>query len=194
MDCKLYKNRNMAKKIIYFFSILFLLLSTFYLGLFIVREDWFASLDADTNLNPVEPMGIIVSAALTIWIGWYITKKLTEQRFEKEYLIKDLATIEQKVDELSSTFQNSAEIDLTYISAKNAEIQLAYSRLENTFKLTDSEYSSNLSDSITNLFKCTTNFDESPVKIEKVDLNAIYAQCDKVILDARDLILKINKD
>ena len=99
----------MAKKIIYFFSILFLLLSTFYLGLFIVREDWFASLDADTNLNPVEPMGIIVSAALTIWIGWYITKKLTEQRFEKEYLIKDLATIEQKVDELSSTFQNSAE-------------------------------------------------------------------------------------
>lgn len=184
----------MAKKIIYSFSILFFLLSTFYLGLFIVREDWFASLDADTNLNPVEPIGIIVSAALTIWIGWYITKKLTEQRFEKEYLIKDLATIEQKVDELSSTFQNSAEIDLTYISAKNAEIQLAYSRLENTFKLTDSEYSSNLSDSITNLFKCTTNFDESPVKIEKVDLNAIYAQCDKVILDARDLILKINKD
>lgn len=194
MDCKLHKNRDMAKKMIYFFSILFLLLSTFYLGLFVVREDWFASLDADTNLNPVEPMGIIVSAALTIWIGWYITKKLTEQRFEKEYLIKDLATIEQKVDELSSTFQNSAEIDLTYISAKNAEIQLAYSRLENTFKLTDSKYSSDLSDSITNLFKCTTNFDESPVKIEKVDLNAIYAQCDKVILDARDLILKINKD
>ena len=171
-----------------------LLLLAVCIVVFMYNESWFTLLTAETSLNPIEPLGIIISAVLTIWIGWYITKKLTEQRFEKEYLIKDLATIEQKVDELSSTFQNSAEIDLTYISAKNAEIQLAYSRLENTFKLTDSEYSSNLSDSITNLFKCTTNFDESPVKIEKVDLNAIYAQCDKVILDARDLILKINKD
>ena len=84
----------MAQKIMTFFFILLILLASFYLVYFIVDCAWFEQLKISYELVPVDAIGIIVSAALTLWIGWYIAKKLTEQRFEKEYLIKDLNLIE----------------------------------------------------------------------------------------------------
>lgn len=171
-----------------------LLLLAVCIVVFMYNESWFTLLTAETSLNPIEPLGIIISAVLTIWIGWYITKKLTEQRFEKEYLIKDLALIEQKVNDLNDLFQTSSEVDLTYVAAKNSEIQGVYSRLEETLKIANIENKSELSNSIKNLYQCTTNFISPTIKVNDVDLATISAKCDKVILNTRSMIFKINKN
>lgn len=193
MDCKVHKGGNMAKiKTIILLGLF--ILPTICIIVFMCKENWFALLTAETSLNPIEPLGIIISAALTIWIGWYITKKLTEQRFEKEYLIKDLALIEQKVNDLNDLFQTSAEVDLTHVAAKNSEIQGVYSRLEETLKIAKLEYKSDLYDSITNLYQCTTDFISPKIKVDEVDLATISARCDKVILNTRSMIFKINKN
>lgn len=186
----------MAQKIMTFSFILLILLSSFYLMYFIIEYAWFEQLKINYELVPVDAIGIIISAALTLWIGWYIAKKLTEQRFEKEYLIKDLKLIENKACELKALFQNSSCIDISYVSAVNNEIQSLFNRLSKTIELADmsSVSMSDLSNSINELYRDTTDFDASQIAVESVDLQMIFARCDNVIIEGRKLIITINKD
>ena len=157
-----------------FFFILLILLASFYLVYFIVDCAWFEQLKISYELVPVDAIGIIVSAALTLWIGWYIAKKLTEQRFEKEYLIKDLNLIETKVCELKSLFN----------------------RLSKTIELAGMSYisMSGLSNCISELYRETTTFDASQVSVDCIDLQLILARCDNVVLEGRKIVMTINKD
>lgn len=186
----------MAQKIMTFFFILLILLASFYLVYFIVDCAWFEQLKISYELVPVDAIGIIVSAALTLWIGWYIAKKLTEQRFEKEYLIKDLNLIETKVCELKSLFHNSNSIDISYVSAMNNEIQSLFNRLSKTIELAGMSYisMSGLSNCISELYRETTTFDASQVSVDCIDLQLILARCDNVVLEGRKIVMTINKD
>ena len=53
-------------------------------------------------------IGILVSAAVTVWVGFNIAKKLSVSRFEKDYLITDLNKMEAAVSEMEKLYKNSA--------------------------------------------------------------------------------------
>ena len=39
-----------------------------------------------------------MTTIVTMWLGWYVSKKLTEQRYQKEYIITDLKKIEEEIN------------------------------------------------------------------------------------------------
>ena len=179
----------------YFFIIL-LVLASVYLIYFVIEYAWIEQLKISYELVPVDAIGIIISSAITLWIGWFIAKKLTEQRFEKEYLIKDLNLIENKACELKALFQNSVSIDISYTSAVNNEIQSLFNRLSKTLEIAgmSSISMSDLSNCINELYRDTTDFDASQIAVESVDLQMIFVRCDNVIIEGRKLVMIINKD
>lgn len=186
----------MVQKGINFFGVLFFILAVFYLGRFLINMAWFQNLEIDYKLVPVDAISILVSAALTVWIGWYVTKKLTEQRFEKEFLIKDLNLIESGIADIESLFSSSGNIDVSYVSAKNNEVQLLLDRLNETMKVMEVSNinTADLSRRISDLYLKTTDFDSPTVPIENIDVQTIRAICGNVIIAVRALIMRINKE
>ena len=48
---------------------------------------WFCSIQYTNEISPVEIINLFSTAIIAIWLGLSISKRLTEQRFIKEFLI-----------------------------------------------------------------------------------------------------------
>ena len=66
--------------------------------------DWFNNIEYDKNISPFDVFNLIVSSIVAIGLGYYITKKLTEERFMKEYLIADIEKVEAELENFESIF------------------------------------------------------------------------------------------
>lgn len=184
----------MVQKIVIFVvSILFFTISYFFIE-FLYKMSWLANLKIDYTVTPINVISLIVSSVLTIWIGWYISKKLTEQRFEKEFLIKDLNSIESEIHYIENVFNSSNQVDISFIASKNNNIQLLKERFSATLKLMNiSGFDDRgLNEMANALFTQTTNFDSPQVMTCDIDIQLINKKCSDVILETRNLIIQIN--
>jgi hypothetical protein len=184
----------MVQKTIIFFGSIFSIIVVFYFCRFLLVYSWLDNATIDYTIVPVDVISIILSSALTIWVGWYIAKKLTEQRFEKDFLIKDLTQIENEVHEIESVFNVSGNIDLSYIASKNNNVQLMQERLSKTLELMKiSDLSiEKLYQKTGEMYQATTNFESPIVAVSDIDIQFINVKCNSVIIEARNLIILIN--
>ena len=51
-------------------------------------------------VEPIDIINILVTVLVTIFVAWYVTKKLSEERFEKELIISDLKSIEECIKKI----------------------------------------------------------------------------------------------
>lgn len=171
-----------------FFTILYLFVKFLYV------MSWLNNLKIDYTITPINVISLIFSSVLTIWIGWYISKRLTEQRFEKEFLIRDLNSIETEIHYIESVFNSSTQVDISFVASKGNNIQLLKERFSATLKLMkiSSFDDKKLNEKTNALFTQTTNFDSPQILTSDIDIQLINQKCSDVILETRNLIIQIN--
>lgn len=162
----------------------------------LLLNGWFDNLKIDYNVVPVDVFDIMITSAVTIWIGYYVVKTLSEQRFEKEMLISDLREIEAKTSELEAIFEQSNQIDITLVSSKLNAIHHSLDRFKHTIKLSTSKYDTEIREidaAFNSLFISTTDFGSNIIRQDVVDMPAISTNINRVILKVRETVIRINK-
>lgn len=120
-----------------------ILIGTFILviGLFVflfIRSlyynNWFTTFTYDGNISPLDVFNLIISTIIALGLGYYITKKLTEQRFMKEYIISDITKVEEELENVE-TILATTSVELDTIFAALNKLNHKIERIENTAKL-----------------------------------------------------------
>lgn len=183
-----------------YFLLLFLVVSTIVLFFrficFLAINAWVQNVQIDYKLVPIDVFSLFVSSAITIWVGYYVVKKLSEQRFEKELLINDLRLIEQEIQQVESIFETSSTIDLTLISSKMNTIKHLIERFTYTVRLSDSNIDNqipSINDAFFGLYRVSTNFDSESISRENVNFSLITYHTNRLILKVRKLTISLNK-
>jgi hypothetical protein len=152
--------------------------------------EWIKTFIIKREIDFYDVLSLIITSAVTIGTGWYIGKKVTEKRYEKDYFISDLKTIEVSINNIMHiTSSNQSMFDL--VSKLNTDIEL----FSNTIRVFDKTIDISLMNSLfTQIYTVTTNVDgivvpfDSPIKIEIREL------CSNFALEIRSLICIINKN
>lgn len=150
--------------------------------------------EIDYSVNAFEYVSLIITSFLTLIVAWYITKRLTEQRFEKDFLINDLKSIEEIVHSIEDLLETSSSINITHMASKINSIFMLKNRMKEAIELTSlfGIDIRSLENSINDLFTSATNFDAQDVPISDVDIPEIQQRCTRLIKETRSLIIKIN--
>lgn len=141
MDSGIYKVKYLEIKIIMrkifiglFILIIAALIFTFIQSLYCI--DWFNTFNYDQNVSPFDVFNLIITSIIAIGLGYYITKKLTEERFMKEYLISDIEKVESELENIEAVF-NANNVDLLTVFNAINKLSHKIERIENTAKLID---------------------------------------------------------
>jgi len=185
----------MVKKIIAGFSIIiiFILLNIF--SRFLYDQSWFSKSTFKNDLDPYTIISLIVTTMVTIWLGLYVSKKITEQRYEKEFIISDLIRIEEEIKSLERKL-SSTSTDLQSLIIKLNKINTYIERFAMTVEIINAESvlrKNILEGNYMKLYKKTTDLDGDQLNINDPIHHEITKICTKFIVDTRAMILKINK-
>ena len=184
----------MGKNLIYFISIPILLVIDIF-ARFLYAKSWFSNVELSKEISPVELLSIIMSAIVAIWLGWYITRKLSAQRFQKEYLISDIKKIEDEVLYIEDKMQGS-NIELQNVLDLLSKFKLYIDRFAKTidiFQVTTIN-SSKLTKDYYRLYTKTTDTEGNLFTIDesmRIEINSI---CSSIIAETRQMIFVINKE
>ena len=148
-----------------FFVGLFILIGTAIIFMFVrslYSVDWFNTFEYDKKVSPFDVFNLIISTIVAIGLGYYITKKLTEERFMKEYLISDIEKVENELENIETIF-NAKHVELMTVFNAVNKLSHKIERIENTAKLIDfkTKEISKLKELNTNLFASATATDEA---------------------------------
>ena len=188
MGHQIYQRRDMGqnKIICIIASIILLLVGYFSAGL--LRTGWVFSY----TVEPMDIINLVVTVVVSVYVAWYITKRLTEERFEKELIISDLKDIELEIKKVLDAYDgvNPGSIVLPAVN----QLQILIERFKNSVRMTASKDvdTAVLDNAFANFYGYATNF-ESESQINEIDLPSVQSYGDKLIVEVRNLISKINK-
>ena len=176
---------------------IFIILIFFIVALFsflftgLIQKEWTFSY----VVEPIDLINLIVTFLISVFVAWYITKQLSEERFEKELIISDLKAIEEcmkrSLDLLTPYNQTAKNIsDGELIMHSYNELQILISRFKKTVSSRNID-TNKLSGLLTQFYKEITNFDSS-VDIKNLDYPQVQQLGDDLIIEVRDIIRKIN--
>jgi hypothetical protein len=187
----------MARRLVLFFIICmsFILLDVF--ARFLFYNDWFSFIKLSKEVDAFNIISLLVSSFVTICVGWYLVKMLTEQRYEKEFLIKDLITLEIELDDLSHLIKNGT-IDLNDIIIIINRIQKLQSKFVLTLKIVGRHKAvdEKLNIYFNNLYRILTDCDNNQLNFIKDNKTGIE-EVENIIYNytclLRKQIFKVNK-
>lgn len=163
---------------------------------FLAINAWTQNMQIDYNLVPIDVFSLFVSSAITIWLGYYVVKKLSEQRFEKEMLINDLRLIEQEIQNIETIFETAENVDITLVSGKMNTIKHLLDRFAYTVRLSENNVNNEIqpiNDAFNSLYLASTNFDSDFVNRNDIDRASISYNTNRLILKVRKLTISLNK-
>lgn len=168
------------------FSILLFLIGYFSAGL--LRTGW-------VFVYTVEPMDIInlvVTILVSVYVAWIITKKLTEERFEKELVISDLKDIEVEIKKILDAYEKS-EPGNVILPAIN-QLRILIDRFKKSVQKTVSKKldTAALDSSFTLFYRFATDYGGVD-NVTDVDLPSVQNHGSNLIIEVRNLISTINK-
>lgn len=190
----------MGKYLIYFKYLTYLLIAILFFTVvdifsrFLYEKSWFSGVKLSNEVDPMDIFGTAISATSAIWLGWYVTKKLTAQRFEKEYIISDIKKIEDELFTLEAKMKIS-QIDLQTVLELLNNFNLYISRFSKTIEIfqINSIKPDKLSLAYQKLYERTTNIEGTHLIIDqsvKIEIDAI---CTSILAETRYMICEINK-
>jgi hypothetical protein len=185
----------MAKKITIGFIVFFISLCIFCFIRLLYIQSWFSKVTISNDLIPLDVVSLLVSSLLTVFLAWYITKKLTEQRFEKEFIIEDLKNIETQINYIERITSDIDSIQLQPILDLLSKLQTHIDRFNKTIKVLQipCRESNKLNASFATLYRKATDVDGLQLDIDSVKRNEIHTVCTNFIIITRSLVCSINK-
>ncbi len=185
----------MVKKVGIALSILALLCIAIRFTAFLQLSGWPERATLNYEIAPVDVIDLLVTSAVTIGVGYYVVKRLSEQRFEKEMLIEDLKRIEEKVSSIEHAFDSHEELDISVVSGDISFVRHLLDRFKHTLEMTGYLYvkdMENINHAFNRLFRSATDFDSRIIRTKETDKAAIIDCASDVILRLREVIVKIN--
>ncbi len=161
---------------------------------FLYKKSWFSTVQLAKEVDPVSIFSIVVSAFVAIWLGWYITRKLSAQRFQKEYLISDIKKIEEQILSIEDKMQVS-NIELQTVLELLNKFKVYIDRFSSTITIfqVSSINASKLCNNFNKLYSATTDTEGDCFEIDesiRIEINEI---CSSIIIETRKMIYTINK-
>ncbi len=161
---------------------------------FIFKENWLFNAIPNYEIDPINVLNLVFTSTSTLFLAWFLSKKLQEQRYEKEFLINDLKSIENEINRLVSLISNSSVIELNEMISKIETIRYELDKFKQTSIISNlsSINSKDLNIIHNKLFRNLTDFDGSSLDIDetwKIEKKRI---CQKYIIEIRTLINQIN--
>ncbi len=143
-------------------------------------------------LDPIAILSLLATAILTIWIGSLVVKRMSEQRFIKEFIINDIKKVEDELEHFEDLlFHSEIENNLLFnkITMLNNKIQL----LNYSLKIinTNKQNIDTISDSFLNLYSISTETNEATTNLQ-VKSTEISALILKIKKELRIIIFAIN--
>lgn len=185
----------MVKKTGIALSILALLYILIRFTTFLQLSEWLERATLNYEIVPVDVIDLVVTSAVTIGVGYFIVKRLSEQRFEKEMLIEDLRRIEEKVSSIEHAFDSNTKLDLSLVSGELSTVRHLIDRFKHTLQMTGNPYVSDIEQidrAFNQLFRTATDFKSMTIEPKDVDKFAIISCASDVILKLREVIVRIN--
>ena len=167
----------------------------FFIGFIVdlLCNKWHCNIEYTNSVSLIEIINIAVTVSVTIWLGWYVTKKLAEQRFIKEFLIADIYKIEESLTALERlTLAGKLEVETVFqnLHFLRAKIDI----LQKTTEIAEIETSeiSNLLALHIQIHAKTTNADGNEIDIasQKTEISEL---CKKFVLSLREIVCYINR-
>jgi hypothetical protein len=139
-------------------------------------------------VEPIDIVNILVTILVTIFVAWYVTKKLSEERFEKELIISDLKSIEECIKKILDAYeqQNANNQILALIN----QLHILINRFEKTV-VSRQIKTNKLRNSFWNLFAAATDYNTAN-NTSNIDLLMVEHLGDELIIEVRRIIAKVN--
>ncbi len=169
----------------------FILLNVF--SRFIYDQSWFGTYKFSKEVNPYDIISLVVTSLITIWLGWYISKKINNLRYQKDYLIDDLKLIEIEINKIESNLNNT-EVDLQILINILTIVNININRFKKTadiFKLKKIDMQT-LENCYSNLYSKSTNTEGEFLTLSESNCNELKQLCSEFIIAVRTQIYKIN--
>lgn len=185
----------MAKKIGIALSLLlvFVLLDIF--ARFLYAQSWFGTTTFSKELNPFDVITLIVTTLITIWLGIYISKKLTEQRYQKEYIINDIKLIEDEILFFERNTYHTSSLDLLPTVSQLNKLKNYIDRFSKSLKIFNiSNVSvSGLNSKFNSLYNLVTDTGGLNLVLDETNKHEIDSVCKDLMLETRKIVCSINK-
>lgn len=169
-----------------------LLLAAFIIVL--LRNRWFCSAKLADEVVPLDVIALLLTSFVTIFLGYYITKKLTESRVEKDSLIEDLKKIESYIYAIQDILKKYDKISIQQITSELNMMILSITRFKNSLEIIEEKKikTEDLDNHFYQLYTLTTDFEGELAIVEDLLTGRILQASDTVLLDVRRLIHSIN--
>lgn len=175
-----------------FIILSFVLLDVF--ARFLFAQNWLNDFHLSKEVDPISVLSVLLTSIVTLVAAWYISKKIKEQRFEKDFLLKDLSKIEQTVEEIENLI-SPGSVELKLIIEKLSNIQRLNKSFSNTLKLCGKNESRayDLNSKYSSMYSLLTDCDSNHLIINDENDNKLLNEINSYSLEIRRLILKVNK-
>ncbi|MCH4897057.1 hypothetical protein E0494_10150 [Marinilabiliaceae bacterium JC040] len=142
-------------------------------------------------------ISIVSNGIIAVILGWVITKKLTEQRYEKEYLISDLKLIEINLTDLKKKLEED-KVEIPILDEYFHKIGNSVDKFIGIFDIIskppiNKKEIEDLRKLSFIIYAEITNIDASFLDLNRGERAKYQELMDKYINLIRSLILKINK-
>ena len=174
------------RTLIILFFILFCLMSLIigFLLNVIIRTSWTYSY----VVEPIDIINIVITTSVTIFVAWFITKQISEERFEKELVISDLKSIEICIESMLKSYEEGKANEK--ILASINQLYILINRFEKTISFKKIDIST-LQAKFWQLYSTATDYTSSE-NVDSINLPAVQAYSDDLIVEIRKTIGKIN--
>lgn len=161
---------------------------------FLFLHSWFSSTTLSKEVNPFDIISLIVTTIATIWLAIYVSKKLTELRYQKEYLINDVKLIEQEILYFDKKVMGMNNLDLQGSVSDLNKMQNYIHRFCQSLKIFELSIDTvALNKTFKDLFFKITDTNGTDLVLDDINKNEIGNLCNELILVTRTIVSKINK-
>ena len=130
-------------------------------------------------VEPIDVINIVVTLLVSIFIAWYVTKRLSEERFDKELVIADLRDIESCMKKTLELYDRS-----------NNNNEILIQRFQRTVDMGEMDMRA-LQNAFWRLFAAATDYD-SGNDTDSIDIPSVQRHGDDLIIEVRRIIRVIN--
>lgn len=166
----------------------------FAIGAYFLSGSRLKEIEVDASIVPVDVVIFLLTSALAIYLGYYITKKLTEQRTGKDLLISDLSKIEMSINDIEASIKYPGGINIHQLSTIAEGVILYVDRFKRTLSIAGNAMivTSELETLVYRLYHVATNFDGQAWEVDGIPVGAIRKSATETIVEIRRLVHLIN--
>ena len=184
----------MGKKVGFSIALILGLILVDVFARFIYSQSWYGDTKLSKEVDPFDIITLVVTTVVTLWLGWYVAKKVTEQRYQKEYIISDLKQIEEEIKMVERSIENSKEVELQVGIALSSKLKRFIDRFSMTvevFKITTINVEL-LNQNHKRLYIKFTNLEGDKLILDETNRNEIHHIFSDLIMTTRKMIFNIN--